>query len=55
MKRKEIAEEQKKNKLEAKEKGLDYVELSDEDYLEYYNQLDEQKQNDLDLFEDEEE
>ena len=54
IKRKEIAEEQKKNKNEAKEKGLNYVELDDKDYVEYYNSLDEQRKMDSEIFNEEE-
>ena len=46
IKKKEIAEEQKKNKEIAKEKGMDYVELDDEDYAEYYGDIENQIEED---------
>ena len=39
LKKKEIAEEMKRNREEAKEKGLDYVEVDDEDYEEFQNAI----------------
>ena len=53
IKRKEIAEEQKKNKQDAKDKGMDYVELNDEDYAKYYDDLELQRQKDAALYADE--
>ena len=49
MKKREIIEQQKKDKAEAKEKGLDYVELEDEDYQEYYENIEEQKEQDREI------
>ena len=46
IKKKEIAEEQRKNKELAKEKGMDYVELDDEDYAEYYDDIENQIEED---------
>lgn len=39
LKKREIAEQKKKDKIEAKEKGLDNVELEDKDYAEYYETI----------------
>ena len=55
IKKKEIAEEQKKNRIQAKEEGLNYVELKDEDYAEFYEALDQQKAEDAEFFENIEE
>ena len=46
IKKKEIVDQQKKDREEAKDKGLEAPEMSDEDFLEYANSLDEQKQED---------
>ena len=53
IKRKEIAEEQKKNKQDAKDKGMDVVELNDEDYAKYYDDLELQRQKDAELYAEE--
>ena len=53
IKRKEIAEEQKKSKQDAKDKGMDYVELEDEDYAKYYEEIELQKQKDAELYAEE--
>ena len=53
IKRKEIAEEQKRNKQDAKDKGMDYVELNDEDYAKYYDDLELQREEDAKLYEEE--
>lgn len=52
IKKKEITEEQKKNRTQAREEGLDYVELTDEDYIEFYETLDQQKNEDEEFFEE---
>lgn len=52
IKKKEIAEEQKKNKELAKENGMDYVELEDEDYAEFYNNLESQKEEDEKIYQE---
>lgn len=39
LKKKEIAEEMKRSREEAREKGLDYVEVGDEDYEEFQNAI----------------
>lgn len=49
LKKREIIEQQKKDREEAKEKGLDYVELEDEDYQEYYENIEEQKEQDREI------
>ena len=46
IKKKEIVDQQKKDREEAKDKGLEAPEMSDEDFLEYSNSLEEQKQED---------
>jgi hypothetical protein len=50
IKKKEIAEEQRKNKEQAKEAGMDYVELDDEDYAEFYENLESQKKEDEKIY-----
>lgn len=50
LKKKEITEEQKKNKQLAKEAGLDYVEIEDEDVEDFYEDLEKQKEEDAKLF-----
>lgn len=47
-------EQQKKDKKEAEEKGLDYVPVSDEDLLEYNKQLQSQREQDSKINESEE-
>jgi hypothetical protein len=42
LKKKEILDQQKRDREEAKAKGLDVPEMSDEDFAEYYQSLDEQ-------------
>ena len=42
LKKREISEQQKRDRKEAKEKGLENVELEDKDYTEYYNALEEE-------------
>ena len=39
-------DQQKKDREEAKDKGLEAPEMSDEDFLEYSNSLEEQKRED---------
>ena len=46
IKKKEIVDQQKKDREEAKDKGLEAPEMSDEDFLEYSNSLEEQKRED---------
>lgn len=46
--RREAAEGQKQDLKEAKEKGLDYVEISDEDYKEFYDAIAKDKEADED-------
>lgn len=55
IKKREILEEQKRNKELAKAQGKESVELSDEDYQEYYEQQDEEKNTDFHSLYDEEE
>ena len=50
LKKKEIAEEMKKDKEEAKEKGLDHVELSDADYIEFKEAIEADKEQDAELY-----
>ena len=50
LKKKEIAEEMKKDKAEAKEKGLDQVELSDEDYIKFREAIEADKEKDKKLY-----
>lgn len=45
IKRREAAEEQKQDLKDAKENGLDYVEIKDEDYEEFYNLMNEKEDN----------
>lgn len=52
IKKKEIAEEQKKNKELAKEAGMDYVEIEDEDYAEFYDSLEAQKEEDEKIYQE---
>lgn len=49
LKRIEISKQQEKDEKEAKEKGLDVVEIEDEDYIDYYNQIEEEKQRDAEI------
>ena len=46
---------QKEDAKRAKEMGLDEVPIEDEDYKEYYNQLEKQRNADLELIGEEEE
>jgi hypothetical protein len=50
LKNKQSAEEMKRDRAEAKEKGLDYVELEDEDYMEFKNAIEKDKQRDSQLY-----
>lgn len=52
IKKKEIAEEQKRNKEQAKEAGMDYVELEDEDYAKFYESLESQKEEDEKIYQE---
>lgn len=54
IKKKEIAEEQKKNRQQALDNGDTLVEITDDDVAEYYNQLEEERYQDEKLFEGEE-
>ena len=51
----EIQRQQKEDAKKAKEMGLDEVPIEDEDYKEYYNQLEKQRNADLELIGEEEE
>ena len=51
----EIQRQQKEDAKRAKEMGLDEVPIEDEDYKEYYNQLEKQRNADLELIGEEEE
>lgn len=53
IKKRENAEAMKRDRQEAKEKGLDVVEIEDEDYEEYYDDLEEQKKIDKESYEEE--
>lgn len=55
IKKREIAEQQKKDRKQAKEQGLDNVILEDSDYQRFYEALNEQKQTDNELLRKEEE
>lgn len=46
IKKRDIIEQQKKDIKEAKEKGLDAVELSNDDYTDYFNDIQKQKEDD---------
>ena len=50
LKKKEIAEEMKKDKVEAKEKGLDQVELSDEDFIKFKEAIEKDKEQDKKIY-----
>ena len=50
LKKKEIAEEMKRDKEEAKDKGLDHVELSDEDYVKFKEAIEADKAQDAELY-----
>jgi hypothetical protein len=52
LKKRDISEQQKKDKALAKEKGQDEIILEDEDYQEYYENVEEQKQLDKTLLEE---
>lgn len=47
IKKREIIEQQKQDMKEARAKGYDTVVLSDEDYTKYYDDVQEQKENDI--------
>lgn len=49
LKKREIAEEQKKDRQEAKKLGLTEVQLNDEDYKEYYDVIEEDKEKDEEI------
>lgn len=55
IKRKEIAEEQKRNKQQAKENGEDFVELDDADFAAYREQQEEELEHDRLLYEEDDE
>ena len=46
LKKREISEEQKKDRKEAKALGFDNVQLKDEDYQNYYENIEEEKNKD---------
>lgn len=50
IKKKEIAEELKKNKEQVKESGNDCVEIEDKDYIQFYEDLNSQKEEDEKIF-----
>ena len=52
IKRKEIAEEQKKNRQQAMDNGDYVVEIEDEDIENYYNQIEEERLEDEKLYEE---
>lgn len=54
IKRKEIAESQKKNRQQALDEGLTCVEIDDNDIKEYYEDIEEQRIADAKLYEEEE-
>lgn len=54
LKKREILDEQKKNKQLAKEQGIEAVAATNEDYANYYNQISEQQKQDLELIMQEE-
>lgn len=50
LKKREIAEEMKRDKKEAEEKGLDHVELSDEDYIKFQEAIEKDKEEDKKIY-----
>ena len=48
------AEEKKRDREEAKALGLEEVQLSDEDYINYYENLEEQRKLDIESLEEDE-
>ena len=50
LKKREIAEAMKRDKEEAKEKGMDYVELTDEDYVKFQEAIEKDKEEDKKLY-----
>ena len=50
LKKREIAEAMKRDKEEAKEKGMDCVELTDEDYIEFQEAIEKDKEEDKKLY-----
>jgi hypothetical protein len=50
LKKKEIQEEMKRDKEKAKEKGLDQVELTDEDYIKFKEAIEADKEQDAELY-----
>lgn len=55
LKKKEIIEEQKLDRLKAKEEGKDVVEIEDEDYANFYNSIQDDKEKDKELLKKENE
>ena len=47
LKKREIAEQQRKDRQDAKAKGLDEVELTDEDYVEHFDKLNDEIKQDI--------
>lgn len=50
LKKREIAEQQKKDRADALAKGLDTVELDDEDYQEYFDQIRAEQEEDKEIY-----
>ena len=50
LRKREISEEQKKDRQDAFDQGLDAPVLSDEDYQEHYEQMDELRRADAELY-----
>ena len=54
IRKRQQAEEQKRDREEAKALGLEEVQLSDEDYINYYENLEEQRKLDIESLEEDE-
>ena len=52
IRKRQQAEEQKRDREEAKALGLEEVQLSDEDYINYYENLEEQRKLDIESLEE---
>lgn len=55
LKKREISEEQKRDRKEAKAQGLENIELKDEDYQEYYDTMQEEKKMDNNILQGDDE
>lgn len=55
LKKREISEEQKRDRKEAKAQGLENIELKDEDYQEYYDAMQEEKEIDNNILQGDDE